>query len=257
MISKNKVKYLKGLELKKHRQADGVFVAEGPKIVGDLLGAGFVATYLAVVEGSEFESRLSEYGLKERVQVDFVTADELRKVSSLEAPQQVLAVLKQPDWQQDLSVPTRKLCLALDEVQNPGNLGTIIRLADWFGIEHLFCSKGCADVYNAKTVQATMGALAHVKVHYVDLVEMIRNLPENTPVYGTFLDGENLYGKQLEQRGMIVMGNEGRGVSEEVGKLVTERLFIPNYPQEKESTESLNVAIATAVVCAEFRRRAM
>lgn len=257
MISKNKVKYLKGLELKKHRQADGVFVAEGPKIVGDLLGAGFVATYLAVVEGSEFESRLSEYGLKERVQVDFVTADELRKVSSLEAPQQVLAVLKQPDWQQDLSVPTRKLCLSLDEVQNPGNLGTIIRLADWFGIEHLFCSKGCADVYNAKTIQATMGALAHVKVHYVDLVEMIRNLPENTPVYGTFLDGENLYGKQLEQRGMIVMGNEGRGVSEEVGKLVTERLFIPNYPQEKESTESLNVAIATAVVCAEFRRRAM
>ena len=257
MISKNKVKYLKGLELKKHRQADGVFVAEGPKIVGDLLGAGFEATYLAVVEGSEFESRLSEYGLKERVQVDFVTADELRKVSSLEAPQQVLAVMKQPEWQQDLSVPTRKLCLVLDEVQNPGNLGTIIRLADWFGIEHLFCSKGCADVYNAKTVQATMGALAHVKVHYVDLVEMIRNLPENTPVYGTFLDGENLYGKQLEQWGMIVMGNEGRGVSEEVGKLVTERLFIPNYPQEKESTESLNVAIATAVVCAEFRRRAM
>ncbi len=257
MISKNKVKYLKGLELKKHRQADGVFVAEGPKIVGDLLGAGFVATYLAVVEGSEFESRLSEYGLKERVQVDFVTADELRKVSSLEAPQQVLSILKQPEWQQDLSVPTKELCLALDEVQNPGNLGTIIRLADWFGIEHLFCSKGCADVYNAKTVQATMGALAHVKIHYVDLVEMIRNLPENTPVYGTFLDGENLYGKQLEQRGMIVMGNEGRGVSEEVGKLVTERLFIPNYPQEKESTESLNVAIATAVVCAEFRRRAM
>lgn len=248
---------MKGLELKKHRQADGVFVAEGPKIVGDLLAAGFQATYLAVVENSEFASRLPALGLDENVQTEYVTADDLRKVSSLEAPQQVLAVLKQPVWTFDLFVPSTQLCLALDEVQNPGNLGTIIRLADWFGIEHVFCSKRCADVYNAKTVQATMGALAHVKVHSVDLVEMLGHLPANTPVYGTFLDGENLYGKALEQRGLIVMGNEGRGVSEEVAKLVTERLFIPNYPQNRTSTESLNVAIATAVVCAEFRRRAL
>lgn len=257
MISKNKVKYLKGLELKKHRQADGVFVAEGPKIVGDLLAAGFQATYLAAVENSEFASRLHALGLEENVQTEYVTVDDLRKVSSLEAPQQVLAVLKQPVWTFDLSVSSMQLCLALDEVQNPGNLGTIIRLADWFGIEHVFCSKGCADVYNTKTVQATMGALAHVKVHSVDLVEMLKHLPANTPVYGTFLDGENLYGKALEQRGLIVMGNEGRGVSEEVAELVTERLFIPNYPQNRTSTESLNVAIATAVVCAEFRRRAL
>lgn len=256
MISKNKIKYLKSLEMKKHRQAESVFVAEGPKIVGDLLNAGFEPTYLAVVECSDFASRLKNFDLN-GVQIDFVTADDLRKVSSLEAPQQVLAVLKQPVWQLDSNIASKELCLALDEVQNPGNLGTIIRLAAWFGIEHLFCSKGCADVYNSKTVQATMGGLAHVKVHYVDLVEMIGNLPDSTPVYGTFLDGENLYGKQLEQRGLIVMGNEGRGVSKDVENLVTEKLFIPNYPAERESTESLNVAIATAIVCAEFRRRAL
>ena len=256
MISKNKIKYLKSLEMKKHRQAESVFVAEGPKIVGDLLNAGFEPTYLAVVECSDFASRLKNFDLN-GVQIDFVTVDDLRKVSSLEAPQQVLAVLKQPVWQLDSNIASKELCLALDEVQNPGNLGTIIRLAAWFGIEHLFCSKGCADVYNSKTVQATMGGLAHVKVHYVDLVEMIGNLPDSTPVYGTFLDGENLYGKQLEQRGLIVMGNEGRGVSKEVENLVTEKLFIPNYPAERESTESLNVAIATAIVCAEFRRRAL
>ena len=256
MISKNKIKYLKSLEMKKHRQAKSVFVAEGPKIVGDLLNAGFEPTYLVVVECSDFASRLQNFDVNE-VQIDFVTADDLRKVSSLEAPQQVLAVLKQPIWQLDSNVASKELCLALDEVQNPGNLGTIIRLAAWFGIEHLFCSKGCADVYNSKTVQATMGGLAHVKVHYVDLVEMIGNLPDSTPIYGTFLDGENLYGKQLEQRGLIVMGNEGRGVSKEVENLVTEKLFIPNYPAERESTESLNVAIATAIVCAEFRRRAL
>ena len=256
MISKNKIKYLKSLEMKKHRQAESVFVAEGPKIVGDLLNAGFEATYLAVVECSDFASRLKNFDLN-GVQIDFVTADDLRKVSSLEAPQQVLAVLKQPIWQLDSNVASKELCLALDEVQNPGNLGTIIRLAAWFGIEHLFCSKACADVYNSKTVQATMGGLAHVKVHYVDLVEIIGNLPDSTPIYGTFLDGENLYGKQLEQRGLIVMGNEGRGVSKDVENLVTEKLFIPNYPAERESTESLNVAIATAIVCAEFRRRAL
>ncbi len=256
MISKNKIKYLKSLEMKKHRQAESVFVAEGPKIVGDLLNAGFEPTYLVVVECSDFASRLQNFDLN-GVQIDFVTADDLRKMSSLEAPQQVLAVLKQPIWQLDSNVASKELCLALDEVQNPGNLGTIIRLAAWFGIEHLFCSKGCADVYNSKTVQATMGGLAHVKVHYVDLVEMIGNLPNGTPVYGTFLDGENLYGRQLEQRGLIVMGNEGRGVSKEVENLVTEKLFIPNYPAERESTESLNVAIATAIVCAEFRRRAL
>lgn len=255
MISKNRIKYVRSLEMKKYRKAEGVFVAEGHKLVGDLLGV-FECKYLAAtsewlsVHGAWIEQR------KNRVEVDEVTEEELRRVSFQEAPQQVLAVFRQPNYEVDVDeVVSRQLCLALDDVQNPGNLGTIVRLADWFGIEHIFCSKGCADIYNPKTVQATMGAMARVKVHYVDLPQMLHGLVEDIPVYGTFLDGDNMYQKELENRGVIVMGNEGKGVSKEVEAFVTERLYIPNYPVGRETSESLNVAIATAIVCAEFRRR--
>lgn len=132
--------------------------------------------------------------------------------------------------------------------------GDIIRLADWFGIEHIFCSAGTADVYNPKTVQATMGALARVKVHYCSLPQLIESLAD-IPVYGTFLSGNIIYAESLSAHGLIVMGNEGKGVSPEVEKLINKKLYIPNYPQERETSESLNVAIATAVVCSEFRRR--
>ena len=145
--------------------------------------------------------------------------------------------------------------LALDDVQDPGNLGTIIRLADWFGIEHIFCSPNTVDVYNPKTVQATMGGIARVKLHYISLPELIASL-EDIPVYGTFLDGENMYTQPLSAYGLIVMGNEGNGIGDEVKRLINRKLYIPNYPAERETSESLNVAIATAVVCAEFRRQA-
>lgn len=247
MISKAKLKYIRSLELKKNRKAEGVFVAEGPKLIDELLGK-FELTYACAT---------SEWiALHPEIRADEVTEEELKRASFQEHPQQVLAVFRQPEYQADAKeVISRGLCLALDDVQNPGNLGTIIRLSDWFGIEHVFCSHGCADIYNPKVVQSTMGGLARVKVHYCNLPELIASLPEGTPVYGTFLDGEDLYAKQLEQTGLIVMGNEGNGVSDAVGKLVTERLYIPNYPKGKETSESLNVAIATAVICAEFRRR--
>jgi TrmH family RNA methyltransferase len=185
-----------------------------------------------------------------------VTEEELKRVSFQETPQQVLAVFCQPQYDVDVNRVTKEsLCLMLDDVQNPGNLGTIVRLADWFGIEHIFCSFGCADIYNPKTVQATMGGMARVKVHYADLPTLLASLDKDVPVFGTFLDGENLYKKELASHGIIVMGNEGKGVSKEVETFVTERLYIPNYPAGKETSESLNVAIATAIVCAEFRRR--
>ena len=148
------------------------------------------------------------------------------------------------------------LCLALDDVQDPGNLGTIIRLADRCGIENIFCSHGTVDVFNPKVIQATMGALARVKLHYCDLASLISSLKE-IPIYGTFLDGNNIYGENLSQNGLIIMGNEGNGVSKEVSQLINKRLYIPNYPTSRETSESLNVAIATAIVCAEFRRRSM
>lgn len=164
---------------------------------------------------------------------------------------------EQPHYDFDADVASRSLCLALDDVQDPGNLGTIVRIADWFGIEHIFCSNGTADIYNPKTVQATMGAIARVKLHYCNLPEFIGNASEkNIPVFGTFLDGENIYTQHLPKNGIIVMGNEGNGISEQIARKVSHRLLIPNYPQGCETSESLNVAVATAIVCAEFRRRA-
>ncbi len=256
MISKNRIKYIRSLELKKHRKAEGVFVAEGHKLVGDLLKV-FSCQYLAATP-DWYEGHAEMLGNEQfrKVEMDEVTEDELRRVSFQETPQQVLAVFRQPVWTVDVNLVAKEnLCLVLDEVQNPGNLGTIVRLADWFGIEHIFCSKGCADIYNPKTVQATMGGLAHVQVHYADLPALLSSIDKEIPVYGTFLDGENLYEKDLKKNGLIVMGNEGRGVSKEVEAFVSERLLIPNYPEGRETSESLNVAIATAVVCAEFRRR--
>ena len=256
MISKNRLKYVRSLEMKKYRKAEGVFVAEGHKLVGDLLDV-FECKYLAAT--SEWLSANAAWvDLQRRsgVEVDEVTDEELKRASFQETPQQVLAVFKQLTYEVDVNEVARKqLCLVLDDVQNPGNLGTIVRLADWFGIEHIFCSKGCADIYNPKTVQATMGGIARVQVHEADLPELLSRLDKDIPVYGTFLDGENMYGKELENRGLIVMGNEGKGVSKEVAAFVTERLYIPNYPEGRETSESLNVAIATAIVCAEFRRR--
>ena len=256
MISKNRLKYVRSLEMKKYRKAEGVFVAEGHKLVGDLLDV-FECKYLAAI--SEWLSANAAWVDRQRrsgVEVDEVTDEELKRASFQETPQQVLAVFKQLTYEVDVNEVARKqLCLVLDDVQNPGNLGTIVRLADWFGIEHIFCSKGCADIYNPKTVQATMGGIARVRVHEADLPELLSRLDKDIPVYGTFLDGENMYGKELENRGLIVMGNEGKGVSKEVAAFVTERLYIPNYPEGRETSESLNVAIATAIVCAEFRRR--
>jgi TrmH family RNA methyltransferase len=256
MISKNRLKYVRSLEMKKYRKADGVFVAEGHKLVGDLLDV-FECSYLAgTAEWLSAHEVWVERQRKRGVEVDEVTEEELKRVSFQETPQQVLAVFRQPVYEVNVNeVVQKQLCLVLDDVQNPGNLGTIVRLADWFGIEHIFCSKGCADIYNPKTVQATMGGIARVQVHYVDLPDMLRGLDKDIPVYGTFLDGENLYKKDLENRGLIVMGNEGKGVSPAVEAFVTERLYIPNYPAGRETSESLNVAIATAIVCAEFRRR--
>jgi TrmH family RNA methyltransferase len=248
MLSKNKIKYIRSLELKKNRKEEHAFVAEGHKLVGDLLGH-FPCRLLVATR-----AWLERNPKKDAQEIIEVTQEELTRASLQKAPQEVLAVFEQPTYDMDMSAASRSLCLALDDVQDPGNLGTIIRLADWFGIEHIYCSQGTVDVYNPKTVQATMGALARVKLHYCHLPAFIGSL-KDVPVYGTFLDGENMYGKELSAHGLIVMGNEGNGISDEVAQLVNERLYIPNYPPQRETSESLNVAIATSVICAEFRRR--
>ena len=249
-LSKNKIKYIHSLELKKNRKAEHVFLAEGPKLVGDLLGH-FPCRFLAGT--AEWFSSAPSIQAEEMVEV---TEEELARASLLKTPQQVLGVFGQRDEAMDPAILSHSLCLALDGVQDPGNLGTIVRLADWFGIEHIFCSPNTADVYNPKTVQATMGALARVQVHYIALADFLQSLPADIPVYGTFLDGKNIYTQPLSAHGIIVMGNEGNGICPAVSQHINRRLYIPSYPPSRSTSESLNVAIATAVVCAEFRRQA-
>ena len=183
-----------------------------------------------------------------------VTEEELTKTSLQQNPQQVLAVFKQTEEELTADSISKKLVLALDGVQDPGNLGTIIRIADWFGIDTIVCSPDTADVYNPKVVQATMGSIARVNVVYTQLNEFFDSLPSTLPVYGTLLEGENMYSHKLSANGIIIMGNEGKGISPAIRQRITNALRIPNYPPERETAESLNVAIATAIVCGEFRR---
>ena len=249
MISKNKAKYIRSLELKKNRNKEGVFAAEGHKVVDDLLA---LQPALLIVATSEW---LHGKTIAPQTEVIEVSDEELKKVSFLQHPQQVLAIFRQAQ-QDGFSQPNfSQLSLALDGVQDPGNLGTIIRIADWFGIEHIYCSQDTADVYNPKVVQATMGSIARVKVEYGDLLKLVDSLPEDVPVYGTLLDGDNIYQQKLENRGFIVMGNEGKGISPALAKKVNRRLLIPNFPEGRPTADSLNVAIATAITCSEFRRQ--
>ena len=243
MISKNQIKLIKQLEQKKFRRREGLFVAEGPKVVGDLMKRWKPAAVYAT----------ANYIPTLPAEVQLITEDELRRISFLQHPQQVVALFPLPDTT-PVSLDASKLILALDGVQDPGNLGTIIRLADWFGISDIVCSTETADAWNPKVVQATMGSIARVNITYTDLPDLLEQLPQDYPIYGTLLDGDNMYQQSLTQGGIIVMGNEGNGLTEKVRRRLNRRLFIPSYRSD-DTAESLNVAIATAIVCAEFRRR--
>lgn len=238
MLSKNQIKLVRSLELKKNRKRENLFVAEGPKVVGDLLRTGYRPHTI--------------FSTAPRADAQLVTEEELRHISFLQHPQEVLAIFEIPVAPQPSPV-SQQLSLALDGIQDPGNLGTIIRIADWFGIGTIYCSPETADVYNPKVVQATMGSIAHVSVTYCDLVELLSTA--QCPVYGTLLDGDDIYQQPLTPHGIIVMGNEGNGISQAVRPLITNRLLIPNFNSATETAESLNVAIATAITCSEFRRR--
>lgn len=250
MISKSLLKQIKSLEQRKFRKESGLFVAEGGKTVQDLLDLGLECT--AIIATEEW---LKSHRLNTKIKIDVASEEEMKKASFLRTPQGILALFRQQKHDTDLTVPERELCLALDNIQDPGNMGTIIRIADWFGIKNIYCSNGTVDIYNPKTVQATMGAIGRVKVHYIDLPQMIASLNEKAHIYGTFLDGENIYSYPLSEKGLVIMGNEGNGIGNECEKLIKERLLIPNYPAGCKTSESLNVSVATAIICSEFRRR--
>lgn len=249
MITKARIKLIKSLEQRKQRNLQHLFVAEGPKLVGELL-ATMRPSYIAATP--EWWDR-NRHLANTTCEADTITPEELHKASLLQTPQQVIALFPIPQHRFNPDVAQHELCLALDGVQDPGNIGTILRIADWFGIHNVICSEDTVDVYNPKAVQATMGALARVKVHYTDLAALFRQC--NAPIYGTLLDGDNIYEQELGRDGFIVMGNEGNGLSQTIREMVTHKLLIPNYPIGAKTTESLNVAIATSIVCSEFRRR--
>jgi TrmH family RNA methyltransferase len=240
MVSKNQIKLISSLHQKKHRQTHQLFIAEGIKGIQELLDAQFELEHLYTTQ-TDFETVFSN--LK-----TLVTEADLKKMSALASPNTCLAVFKIPEVK---AINSSGLIVALDDIRDPGNLGTILRLCDWFGIQQLICSKETVDVYNPKVVQATMGSIARVNVTYVDLIDFIAN--SKLAVFGTFMDGENMYTTNLPQEGIIVMGNEANGISSDLEKIIKNRLAIPRFGT-LQKTESLNVATATAIVLSEFRR---
>jgi TrmH family RNA methyltransferase len=258
MLSKNQVKFINALKLKKNREAEGLFVAEGVKIVNELLHSGIKVRQ--IYSSRNYQLSIFNY----HIEVVRIKEGELKRISSLSSPNEVLAVCEIPSHQLDLSLLKGKLSLVLDTIQDPGNLGTMIRIADWFGIEHIVCSPETVEVYNPKVVQATMGSISRVQVHYTPLEAFLEEIRKTNAgrVYGALLDGEELYKASLSDTGFILIGNESKGISPELQPYITDKIRIPLFtPAGKESpaplhsAESLNAAIATSVICAEFRRR--
>ncbi len=240
MLSKNQIKLIKSLAQKKYRQQLGLFMVEGIKGIYEFLNSDFElhALYTAQNIFKVHSDKLFN-----------ISEDELKKISSLKNPNTALAIFKIP---QPKDVDTNSLIVALDAIRDPGNLGTIIRLCDWYGIKDLVCSNNTVDCFNPKVVQATMGSLTRVNVTYLDLEQFISDY--NDTVVGTFMDGENIYRSELPDTGIVILGNEANGISESIGRHVNRKITIPQFGTHKK-TESLNVATATAIVLSEFRRR--
>lgn len=255
MLSKAKIKYLKSLKVSKGRTKSGCFVAEGDKMVHDIIQSNWTITELYAQ--SHWLEKLGIENKKKIGRIVEIDLQEMKKVSSLISPHNVLAVVKMPELDPTANPPANNLSLALDRIQDPGNLGTIIRTAAWFGIENVYCSNDSVDVYNPKVVQSTMSALLKVNVRYTDLSNLMKwYLKNSLPVYGTFISGKDIFHEDLHSEGLILMGNESSGISTLLQELVTHRIAIPHYPANHGSRiESLNVASATAIVCSEFRRR--
>jgi TrmH family RNA methyltransferase len=240
MLSKNNIKLIKSLEHKKFRNQHQLFVVEGLKNVDEFLKSDYQLEKIYTVN-TDFNSDFADKS-------EIITEDELKKISFLKNPNQVLAVFQIPTVQK---TTTQNLIAALDSVNDPGNLGTIIRLCDWFGVKQIICSTDTVDCYNPKVVQATMGSLTRVQLFYTDLADFIATYDGS--VFGTFMDGANIYKLHLPKKGMVVMGNEANGISTEIEKLITQKITIPAFGNQSQ-TESLNVATATAIVLSEFRR---
>ncbi|MES2575104.1 MAG: RNA methyltransferase [Bacteroidota bacterium] len=240
MVSKNQIKLITSLQQKKYRQTNQLFFAEGIKVIQELVASNFELVHLYTTQ-NDFEGVSKEKKI-------IISETDLKKISALATPNTCLALFKIPA---EKKVIESGLILALDSIRDPGNLGTILRLCDWFGIDQLICSKETVDIYNPKVVQATMGSIARVNVNYIDLESFLNQT--KLPVFGTFMNGTNIYKTDLPNEGIIIMGNEANGISPQLEKLAKKRLTIPRFGN-LQKTESLNVATATAIILSEFRR---
>lgn len=250
MLSKNTIKYINSLRVKKFRNEDNLFIAEGERLVGEIIESQLKVKTIYYCSDWSNKTKGTD------IECEEISSDEMKKISGLTTPSKVLAVVNLPSYSISDCKIDNSLVLALDDIQDPGNLGTIIRLADWFGIDSILCSDNTVDAYSPKVVQACMGAISRIKIIYCDLEDTLRNTQKlNLPIYGTFMEGASIYNENLTKSGVIVMGNEGNGISKGVEKLITKKIHIPSFANNRTTVESLNVAMATAIVLSEFRRR--
>lgn len=253
MLSKSKIKLIQSLDSKKNRLTTGLFIVEGDKMVEEVLSSEFTIELLLAT--NNWYSKHSANKFKDRCECEIVSEEELKKCSFLKSPPQAICLVKAPNYNIEDATFKNKLTIILDTIQDPGNLGTIIRIADWFGIDQIICSEQTADAYNPKVIQSTMGAIFRMKIFYQPLLTILKTLKDQQiQVYGTTLDGENIYKSTLSAEGCIIMGNESKGIDPALIPFISKKLFIPFYPPEQQHSESLNVSVATGIICAEFRR---
>ncbi len=253
-ITKNQIKHVRALQSKKFRIHYKEFVVEGPKMIRELINSRFLVKDIYSLSTFIDSDPDSFSGFEGELQK--ITRKELGQISSLTTPNEALAIVEIPQQQTNPVDIGEGLNLILDDIQDPGNLGTIIRTADWFGVKHIICSENSVEVYNPKVVQSTMGSIGRVDVIYTGLKEFLAGKTGKISIYGTFPEGRNIYESEIEGNSMIIIGNESRGVSDELLPYIDMKLSIPHfYPDGEPGAESLNASIATALVCAEFRRR--
>jgi RNA methyltransferase, TrmH family len=254
MISKNKIKFIISLQKKKIRDEEKLFVIEGDKIVKEFLSAK-IPIKMLVAKPEFLKSIMPEFTRFVSL-IEDVSYDELKQISTLKTPQNALAVVHMPEKEMNISGIINHFCVALDFVQDPGNLGTIIRAAGWFGIKNIVCSMDCVDVYNPKVIQSCMGAILHVNVFYYDLKKLFISAANNSiPVFGTLLEGDSIYNHKLDNKGIILLGNESKGISDDLIPFITEKIKIPKFSNAREGIDSLNVGMAASVVFSEFLRK--
>ena len=248
MISKNLIKHINSLKLAKFREKHNCFIAEGPKLVEEFLRSNF--TVEKIICTQDWHDQFTNI-INDKIEINIANENDLKRISNLSTPNKVLAIIQKPESKLSLESIDENLLLILDDIRNPGNLGTIIRLADWYGLNNIYCSNETVDVYNPKVIQSSMGSLCRVKINYIDLSELLSALKGKYKIFGSDMNAKNIYQEELPEKSAIIIGNEANGISNEIFSLVDERISIPTF---RKGAESLNASVATAILVSEYFR---